>query len=357
MAFFLAEAVTGGTLIGLSVANHVRMTGRGSSTTRLSKTLFGPVGKPAWNHALTYTLGLSLGGLGYNLVYGNDQTINTSTTFGMGNLGLFSSSLLMTIASRIGKGDVISHMICGSARTSKRSLYATACFIVGGAIGGLLPSAANVVASGPHSSESGVNVVMPTTYRDWQKLVLLVAGTVVKHFTLNYMATSNILNKRVMATMATLHNAGLLAFGLGVAGLFRPAKVASFFQFNKSWDPTFGVVAFVAILTSYLTFQKHSKRAAKKSKKIKPNVNGCGYKLASTTAAPDRGLILGSLAFGASMGASGLMTGSLFSNITTGNKGVLSALGGSLVGVLIYIFLLEPKKKPKSKKKPKKVNN
>ena len=126
--FTPVSALSGGLLIGLSVALFFILNGRMIGVSGMASNII--VSKDNRNENFLFLLGLILGPLIYNIVL--DEEINISIS---------SSVILLTIAgilvgfgTRLSKGCTSGHGISGISRFSIRSIIATMTFMIVGII-------------------------------------------------------------------------------------------------------------------------------------------------------------------------------------------------------------------------------
>lgn len=124
--FTPGTALLGGLLIGLAAAALLLVNGRILGVSGIAGGLLQPrAADSGWR--LAFVAGL----LVPPLLLGISQTINAPTF--AGSLWLVAlAGLLVGFGSRMGSGCTSGHGICGMARLSKRSIVATACFMLTG---------------------------------------------------------------------------------------------------------------------------------------------------------------------------------------------------------------------------------
>jgi len=117
----------GGMLLGVSTLLLLLMNGRAAG-------ISGIVGRLIAGHQLAanaaFVAGLLLGPVLYLAVYGGAPTVTIAASWPM----IVASGLLVGVGTRMGSGCTSGHGIFGLARLSKRSIAATATFLVGGVL-------------------------------------------------------------------------------------------------------------------------------------------------------------------------------------------------------------------------------
>jgi uncharacterized membrane protein YedE/YeeE len=120
-----------------------------------------------------------------------------------------------------------------------------------------------------------------------------------------------------------------LVFGIGlvVSGLVNPAKVLGFLDLTGAWDPSLAVVMAGAVAVGAVAFAVAGKRTS----------TLLGAPLALPTARGiDRGLVLGSLAFGVGWGLAGFCPGPALVALGAGKVKALVFVAAMLVGMLVF---------------------
>jgi uncharacterized membrane protein YedE/YeeE len=120
-----------------------------------------------------------------------------------------------------------------------------------------------------------------------------------------------------------------LVFGIGlvVSGLVNPAKVLGFLDLAGAWDPSLAVVMAGAVAVGAVAFAVAGKRRS----------TLLGAPMALPTARGiDRGLVLGSLAFGVGWGLAGFCPGPALVALGAGKVKALVFVGAMLVGMLVF---------------------
>jgi hypothetical protein len=120
-----------------------------------------------------------------------------------------------------------------------------------------------------------------------------------------------------------------LVFGIGlvVSGLVNPAKVLGFLDLAGAWDPSLAVVMAGAVAVGAVAFAVAGKRTS----------TLLGAPLALPTARGiDRGLVLGSLAFGVGWGLAGFCPGPALVALGAGKVKALVFVAAMLVGMLVF---------------------
>lgn len=118
----------GGALIGLSASMLLALHGRVAGISGIIGGLLQPKpGEVAWR--ALFVLGLLLGG---SVMYLGAPTLFGVTT--MPPAVIAGAGLLVGFGTRLGGGCTSGHGVCGVSRLSKRSIVATATFMVGGAV-------------------------------------------------------------------------------------------------------------------------------------------------------------------------------------------------------------------------------
>lgn len=115
----------GGILIGLAAASMMLLTGRIAGISGIAfQALSAPL-QSLW--AVLFLIGLVLGAFLYHLVSGAAIPENS-----LGTANAIFGGLLVGAGTRLGSGCTSGHGICGIARFSPRSIFATVAFIAAG---------------------------------------------------------------------------------------------------------------------------------------------------------------------------------------------------------------------------------
>lgn len=123
-----------------------------------------------------------------------------------------------------------------------------------------------------------------------------------------------------------------LLFGIGliVSGMTDPAKVIGFLDLAGTWDPSLGFVMGGAILVGVFAFGAARKRER--------SLLGAPMRLPTATVI-DRGLVLGSLAFGAGWGLAGYCPGPALASLAAGGAKPLLFTLAMLAGMALFEVL------------------
>lgn len=123
--FSFYSALVGGSLIGIAASLLIMLNGRVMGISGILGGLH--QAKSGWRYA--FIAGLLCAPMLYYFAYGTPAVqIEASHT------QLLLAGFLVGIGTRYGSGCTSGHGICGIARLSKRSLLATACFMLSGFI-------------------------------------------------------------------------------------------------------------------------------------------------------------------------------------------------------------------------------
>lgn len=121
----LANTIIGGTLIGIAAAWLWLSLGRISGISGIAAQALTRTGANAW--PVLFVIGLGAGGWLGNAINGAPPIPHLATA---DVLMLVGAGLLVGFGTRLGSGCTSGHGVCGSARLSRRSISATAIFIV-----------------------------------------------------------------------------------------------------------------------------------------------------------------------------------------------------------------------------------
>lgn len=124
MTVYLPSLI-GGMLLGLSAAMLLVVNGRIAGISGILGRLLG--GRQVWTNA-AFLLGLLAGPFLYGAAFGRWPNVTIVASWPV----VLVSGLLVGIGTRMGSGCTSGHGILGLARFSKRSLAATATFLVAG---------------------------------------------------------------------------------------------------------------------------------------------------------------------------------------------------------------------------------
>ena len=126
--FTPVSALSGGLLIGLSVALFFILNGRMIGVSGMASNII--VSKDNRNENFLFLLGLILGPLIYNIVLGKEINISISSSI----ILLTIAGILVGFGTRLSKGCTSGHGISGISRFSIRSIIATMTFMLVGII-------------------------------------------------------------------------------------------------------------------------------------------------------------------------------------------------------------------------------
>ena len=126
--FTPVSALSGGLLIGLSVALFFILNGRMIGVSGMASNII--VSKDNRNENFLFLLGLILGPLIYNIVLGKEINISISSSI----ILLTIAGILVGFGTRLSKGCTSGHGISGISRFSVRSIIATMTFMIVGII-------------------------------------------------------------------------------------------------------------------------------------------------------------------------------------------------------------------------------
>lgn len=123
------SALAGGALIGAAASVLLWLNGRIAGISGIVGGLLAPAaGETGWR--ALFTLGLIAGAALYRVAGGPLQAIEIETS----PMLLIAGGLLVGFGTRIGGGCTSGHGVCGLARLSRRSLVATAVFMISAGI-------------------------------------------------------------------------------------------------------------------------------------------------------------------------------------------------------------------------------
>jgi uncharacterized membrane protein YedE/YeeE len=124
--FTPVSALAGGVMIGLAAAAFVFLSGRIAGVSGILGGLLRPApGDAAWRAA--FVAGLIIAPWAYALFAPLPES-----TIEAGYPAVVIAGLLVGIGTRYGSGCTSGHGVCGVARLSRRSIFATACFMAAG---------------------------------------------------------------------------------------------------------------------------------------------------------------------------------------------------------------------------------
>lgn len=123
-----------------------------------------------------------------------------------------------------------------------------------------------------------------------------------------------------------------LLFGLGliISGMTDPSKVIGFLDLAGAWDPSLAFVMAGAILIGAIAFTIAKKRQR--------SLLGAPMRLSSATEL-DKGLLIGSLAFGIGWGLSGFCPGPAVVSAAAGQPKAWIFVAAMLAGMALYGML------------------
>jgi len=123
-----------------------------------------------------------------------------------------------------------------------------------------------------------------------------------------------------------------LLFGLGliISGMTDPSKVIGFLDLAGAWDPSLAFVMVGAILIGAIAFTIAKKRQR--------SLLGAPMRLSSATEL-DKGLLIGSLAFGIGWGLSGFCPGPAVVSAAAGQPKAWIFVAAMLAGMALYGML------------------
>lgn len=219
------------------------------------------------------------------------------------------------LGTSLANGCTSGHALCGLARLSKRSIFATAVFMVVGCLTASLTDAA--------AKHGTADVV-------WQGDMRVVAGLIafaaVMPVVLERLCAKASGNVRT-ALEAALEAVFGMSFGAGLmlAGMASPAKVSSFLDVTSGkWDPSLMFVFLGGLPIAYAGFRPltHGGKPVLKDAHVLPRGNEVGGRL-----------IAGSTLFGVGWGLIGLCPGpaAVYAGALSSSIGI-AAFGGGLVG-------------------------
>ncbi len=119
------SALAGGALIGVAASILLWLNGRLAGVSGILGGLMRPAaGEARWR--LLFLIGLVIGALVFAAAGGDVSAVRVDT----GMPVLIAAGLLTGIGTRLGGGCTSGHGVCGMARLSRRSITATATFMV-----------------------------------------------------------------------------------------------------------------------------------------------------------------------------------------------------------------------------------
>ncbi len=119
------SALAGGALIGVAASILLSLNGRLAGVSGILGGLMRPAaGEARWR--LLFLIGLVIGALVFAAAGGDVSAVRVDT----GMPVLIAAGLLTGIGTRLGGGCTSGHGVCGVARLSRRSITATATFMV-----------------------------------------------------------------------------------------------------------------------------------------------------------------------------------------------------------------------------------
>lgn len=122
---------------------------------------------------------------------------------------------------------------------------------------------------------------------------------------------------------------GIFALGLALSGMTRPAKIISFLDITRDWDPSLAFVMVGAILVYSVLYRLISKRQS----------SWFGGKISvSLRNTVDRKLILGALIFGIGWAIAGYCPGPALASLFSGGKQILVFMPALIVGIVAHKY-------------------
>jgi hypothetical protein len=120
--------LAGGLLIGISAALLMLLSGRVAGVSGMVATAARIADKgPPWSQAVAFVVGLPLGAWAM-AIFGRAPSIEVTSSIPI----LVGAGLLVGFGTRLGNGCTSGHGVCGLARLSPRSIFATATFMAAG---------------------------------------------------------------------------------------------------------------------------------------------------------------------------------------------------------------------------------
>lgn len=124
----VVATVVGGLLIGAAAGLFLLLSGRIAGVSGLAARALGIADKgPPWIQAAAFVIGLPAGTIAVWTLAGTPAPHVTSSV-----PLLLSGGLLVGFGTRLGNGCTSGHGVCGIARLSRRSIVATATFMLAG---------------------------------------------------------------------------------------------------------------------------------------------------------------------------------------------------------------------------------
>lgn len=343
----LANGVLGGALIGLSAGAMLLFNGdvMGASGI-ISSLLLSPrkllsESSQAWR--ITFLAGLALSTKMYLHVVG-DLVLSESVlhTVTLKPIGYVIAGFLVGFGTRLSNGCTSGHGICGLARFSKRSFYATLTFMASGALSASLFSP---LLRLPSSTPSEIAFPTETTRLIGTALTSIIAIMFVpvvarawlhrpRPGAADYHKECNAAAK-LFPAMAC---GSLFALGLIKSGMIYPSRVSNFLRVSNGlseWDPTLAFVMAGGLSVSALAYhyvKGHGYTCSpdaldcplsQKNGNHPPSDKGSSNFNVPTNANIDRRLILGAVLFGFGWGLGGICPGPAMVQLVHGYPSVL----------------------------------
>lgn len=124
----IVATIVGGLLIGVAAGLFLLLSGRIAGVSGLAARAVGIADKgPLWIQAAAFVIGLPAGSIAVWTIFGTPVPHVTSSV-----PLLLSGGLLVGFGTRLGNGCTSGHGVCGVARLSRRSIVATATFMLTG---------------------------------------------------------------------------------------------------------------------------------------------------------------------------------------------------------------------------------
>eukprot|EP00128_Syssomonas_multiformis_P007658 Colp12_sorted_trinity150504_noHs@700 len=327
-SFTPVESLIGGLFLGANVSAMMAMNGRVAGCSGILANL---TSKADFLWRRMYVAGMTLGSL-YMYTSHHDRLFGKGSPSFLNNVSDLSgwsisniipyviSGFLVGYGSQLGSGCTSGHMLCGFARLSPRSIFASATFMIAGAASVFMFNRSD------HLGASTLQLPDETSFNVMARdLAIILAGYAVIYL----LSRSGSLASDVLENLNSFWSGLAFATGLGYSGMANPDKIIGFLTFDKyKWDPSLMFVAGGGVLPTAILYHMGI-------------VNMPAPVLCKTFQLPNKGaidvaLVLGAAMFGTGFGFAGLCPGPLWVSVTSGAPGLVCALLALAGGMYTY---------------------
>lgn len=253
----VALGIIGGTLIAFATTLHLMLFGRSTGMGSVFNSLVSCGHDASFRWKFGFFCGLLTGTYGIFMIFGHSLTIGNVTINlfdqqetaqeGVSTFGFALGGLLVGVGTRLGRGCISQHGVCGLPRLSLPSLVASLLFVATGMITATVRNYYPVMSSDLSLGKEAIEQFK--TIGDFLYVLLLI------YFAYDLNVNSLVIREK-LETLACLFIGLVFGLGLSISGASRRTQALAFLNLAnpEGWNPTLLITIATAIGVNFVTF-------------------------------------------------------------------------------------------------------